>query len=167
MDFAPLQALPPVIQVHVISAVLAISIGPFVLLRKRHDRLHKCLGYVWVLSMLSVAISGLFIPGFALQILGHFGPIHAFVVLTLFSLWKGMAAIFRGNIRRHRAYMSGLYWNGLLVAGAVNFLPGRAINRTLFPAEPQMGYVVLAAIIAALLWFRVIRPRFLQRVRAA
>lgn len=167
MDFAPFLNLPFNIQLHVCAALLAIAIGPFAILRPRRDRLHKGLGYVWVLAMLTVALSGFSIPSFGLAVLGHLGPIHLFAVLTLFSLWKGIAAIFRGNITAHRAWLTGLYWQGLLVAGLVNFLPGRAVNRTLFPDTPQTGYAVIALGGALLLWFRVIGPNLHRGRRGA
>lgn len=159
MDFSPFLNLPPVIQVHAISATISVLLGPFVILRKRRDQFHKIAGYVWVITMLSVAISALFIPSFGLAIVGHFGPIHLFVVLTLTSLWKGMAAIFRGDITGHRAWMRGLYWNGLLIAGLVNFLPDRMTNRLFFPDHPDLGYAVIVLGGAALVWFQMIRPR--------
>lgn len=159
MDFSPFLNLPTVIQVHAVCASIAVLLGPFVVLRTRRDRFHKAAGYVWVLAMFSVAGSALFIPSFGFAFIGHFGPIHLFVVLTLTSLWKGMAAIFRGDLTAHRAWMSGLYWNGLLIAGLVNFLPDRMVNQLVFPDHSDLGYVVIALGSAALLWFRLVRPR--------
>ena len=163
MDFAPFLELPLVIKIHAICATLAIFLGPFAILRKRRDRLHKTAGYFWVLTMLAVAISAIFIPSFGFAIIGPFGPIHLFVVLTLVSLWKGMGAVFRGDITAHREWMSGLYWQGLLVAGLVNFLPGRMTNRSLFPEIPELGYLVIGLGGTALIWFRLIRPKLRKR----
>jgi uncharacterized membrane protein len=159
MNFAPFLELPLIIQAHASSALLAVFLGPFAILRRRRDRLHKISGYVWVVAMLSVAVTSLFIPSFGVAVIGHFGPIHLFAVLTLVSLWQGMRAIFRGDITGHRAWLSGLYWQGLLVAGLVNFLPGRAVNRMLFSDMPDAGFVVIGVGGGLMIWFRVIRPR--------
>lgn len=158
MDFAPFLNLPVIIQLHALSGLIALVIGPFAVLRPRRDRLHKTLGYIWVLAMASLGLTGLMIPSFGLVIIGHFGPIHLFVVITAVSLFMGMRAIFRGDISAHRAWLSGLYWQGLLLAGAFNFLPGRMVNRMLFPNAPELGYLCLAAGLSAILWFRLIRP---------
>ncbi|MEP1537350.1 MAG: DUF2306 domain-containing protein [Paracoccaceae bacterium] len=159
MDTAPFLELPLYIQLHAASATLAILIGPIAIYRKRRDRLHKSAGYLWVLSMLTVAITGLFIPSFGLAVVGHLGPIHLFVALTIVSLWQGMHAIFRGNITAHRAALSGLYWQGLILAGLFNFIPGRMTNRSLFPENPELGYVVMALGGALIVWIRFIKPR--------
>lgn len=159
MDFAPFLEMPATIQLHAASASLAIILGPFAVLRQRRDRMHKIIGYVWVLAMLVVAVSALFIPSFGVAIIGPFGPIHLFVVITLVSLWQGMRAVLQGDIPRHRAWMSGLYWQGLLVAGLVNFLPGRMVNRATFPEHPALGYAVIVLGAATLIWFRILRPR--------
>lgn len=164
MDFAPFFELPVVIKVHVLSALTGVVLGPFAILRTRRDRLHKVVGYIWVLAMLSVGVSALFISSFGVAILGHFGPIHLFVVLTFVSLWQGMRAVFRGDIDAHREWLSGLYWQGLLLAGLVNFLPGRAINRMMFPDAGEHGYIVIGLGGAALVWFRIIRPRWRRRI---
>ncbi len=163
MDIAPFLELPFYIQLHASSATLAILLGPVAIYRKRRDRLHKIAGYIWVLSMLTVALSGLFIPSFGLAIIGHMGPIHLFVALTLYSLWMGMRAIFRGNVTAHRAAFSGLYWQGLLVAGLFNFLPGRMINRVLFPEAPENGYVAMACVGCVIFWMRILKPLLLSR----
>ena len=159
MNVAPFLDLPLYIQLHAASASLAILIGPIAIYRKRRDRLHKTTGYVWVFAMVTVALTGLFIPSFGLSVIWHLGPIHLFVALTLITLWHGMRAIFRGDIVAHRAAFSGLYWHGLLIAGLFNFLPGRMTNRSLFPDNPEIGYVVLAVGCASIVWIRLIKPR--------
>ena len=50
MTLQPYLDASLIVQVHVIAAAMALFIGPFVLWRKRRDRLHKVLGYIWVLS---------------------------------------------------------------------------------------------------------------------
>ena len=140
MTFAPFLEAPVHIQLHAAAALLAIVLGPFVILRHRRDRLHKIGGYVWVLAMLTVAISSFWITSFG--VIGPFSPIHLLSFLVLWSIYTGMRHVFAGRIEAHRQTFQGLYWRGLLIAGLVNFLPGRATSRAVFPETPEAGYLV-------------------------
>lgn len=66
------------------------------------------------------------------QFLNHFGFIHTFSVLTLFSVPTAYFAARRGDLRVHRAAMIGLYVGGILIAGTLAFLPGRMLHDWLF-----------------------------------
>ena len=92
MSLDPILTASLTIQLHVLGAILAIAVGPFALLRKSRDRVHKIAGYIWVVAMYLAAGSSLFISEGAM--LGPFGPIHILSFLTLFSLTRGMMAIF-------------------------------------------------------------------------
>ena len=159
MTLAPLINAPLLIQFHMFWALLAVLLGPVAIHRKRRDRLHKIVGYVWVASMFMVATSALGIPAHGLAIVGPIGPIHLFVALTYWSLWTGMRAIYRRNVQSHRTVLRGLYWQGLAIAGLFNFLPGRAVNRSLFPDTPQIGLFILAVGAAGLIWLAVAQRR--------
>lgn len=159
MSYIPILQAPGLIQFHACVAMVALILGPIAIHRKRRDRLHKVIGYVWVLAMLAVAISALFIPSFDLALVGHLGPIHLLALLALFSVAQGMLAIWRRDLRTHERAMSGLYYQGLLIAGLFNFLPGRVVNRTLFPDIPEAGIAVILVGGAALIWFRWLRGR--------
>ena len=139
-----LQTLPQ-IQIHAGFGVIALLLGPFVLWRRKRDRTHKVLGYVWVLAMGLCALGGLFIPS-------HFtpwgiGPIHALSIYALLGLFVAMRAIYRRNIAEHREVMQNLYVRGVMLAGAFNFLPGRTMQRSLIPDAPELGYVIIAAVL--------------------
>jgi len=161
MSLLPLLQASPVIQLHVGAALLAIVIGPIALYRLRRDRLHKVLGYVWVLAMGVVATSSFWIHSFA--VIGPFSPIHGFALFTYWSLYTGMRHVFAGRIALHRLAMRSLYWHGLWIAGLFNFLPGRVTNRIFFGANPELGYLVLALGLGAIVVWG-IRAR--QGVRA-
>ena len=141
MTLTPFLEAPVIIQLHAAAALLAIVLGPFVILRHRRDRLHKAGGYVWVVAMLVVAISSFGITSFG--VIGPFSPIHLLSILALWSIYSGMRHIFAGRVEAHRQTFQGLYWRGLLIAGLVNFLPGRATNRSIFSETPEAGYLVL------------------------
>lgn len=143
MSLTPLIELPATIQIHTALALLAVLLGPFVIYRTRRDRVHKTLGYVWVGAMVGVAISAFFIPSTLLPLVGPFGPIHGLAVLVLYSLGRGIVAIRNGDIRRHKAELRGLYWQGLAIAGLLTLLPGRVLNDALFSAAPNLGLAVV------------------------
>ncbi|MFP4450126.1 MAG: DUF2306 domain-containing protein, partial [Rhodosalinus sp.] len=77
MAFDVLTATPLIVQLHLAAALPALLLGPVALYRRRRDRLHKTFGYLWVASILGLAVSGLFIRS-EIALLGPFGPIHLF-----------------------------------------------------------------------------------------
>ncbi|MEQ9662660.1 MAG: DUF2306 domain-containing protein [Parasphingopyxis sp.] len=103
---------------HLASVVPAIPIGAIVLYRRKGDRTHKLLGRIWVMLMLTAALSSF---GFA------FSFIHLFSVLVLVSIPLSLWALKRGDIAGHRKAMEGMYI-GLVVAGAFAFIPGRFLG---------------------------------------
>lgn len=153
MTLDPFLAAPLHIQIHALAATFAVVAGPVALYRRRRDRLHWVIGYLWIAAMLCVAISAFFIHSFA--VIGPFSPLHGFALLTLWSLWTGVAAARRGDIRRHNRTFRNLYWFGLMTAGAANFLPGRMVNEAAFGGRDQLGWIALAlaaAVIARVAW---------------
>lgn len=165
MTFEPILTAPPHIQIHAISAFLAIIVGPIAILRKRRDRLHKTMGYVWVVSMIVAAASSFLIHSFPL--IGPFSPIHLLSILVFWTLWSAISHVRAGRVTEHALAMRSLYWRGLLIAGFLNFLPGRTTNRIFFDDNQKAGYIVivlgLAAIFAPVLW-RMIRARVEQNL---
>jgi len=130
------------IQIHLISAIESIIIGPFVLLRSRRDKWHKALGYIWVTNMFLAAASSLFIhenPMF-----GPFSPIHLLSVLTLWGLVETVRHAKNRNIVAHKQTVKTLYVAALGGAGVLAFLPGRILNVTFFrDAEVQAFIAIL------------------------
>lgn len=143
MSLDPFLAAPLHIQFHAGAALLAIGLGPVALYRRRRDRTHKIVGYVWVLAMLTVATTAFFIHSFA--VIGPFSPLHGFALLTYWSLWRAIAFVRAGRIRAHEMTLRGLYWSGLMIAGLANFLPDRRVNEAVFGGQDHWGYVVIAA----------------------
>ncbi|MDA7425323.1 DUF2306 domain-containing protein [Thalassococcus lentus] len=156
MTLEPYMSTNLITQIHIVTATIAVVIGPFALFRRRRDRLHKMSGYVWVIAMATAALSSFGITSFG--VVGPFSPIHLLAILALWSLWVAMRAVFAGKIKTHEEAMKSLYWNGLLVAGAFQFLPGRSTNRVFFGDQQEHGYIVLALVLAAIVG-RVIRRR--------
>ncbi|WP_439522442.1 DUF2306 domain-containing protein [Marivita sp.] len=157
MTLLPFLSAPLPIQVHAIAACLALMLGPVALYRRRRDRTHKVVGYIWVTAMAVLAISSFLIPSHFTPI--GIGPLHGFAILTLWSLWAGINAAIARNIARHEAILRSLYSNGLIIAGSFTFLPGRTLNRMLFGEPSQLGWVVISALLG-LVVLRVMLPRF-------
>lgn len=155
MTLNPLFEASLQIQIHAITAIIAFVLGPFAIYRRRRDRLHKVLGYIWVVLMLIAATSAIFIN--EIRLIGPFSPIHAFVVLTYVSLWQGIRAAISGQIEKHRKAMSQLYFFALVGAGLFTFLPGRTMSRMVFPEYPVVGFVVLCLVAISLFWRNRIR----------
>lgn len=142
MSPEPYLSAPPVIQIHAAAAFVALVLGPWVIHRQRRDRLHKTMGYVWITGMATAALSSFAIHSF--PVVGPFSPIHLLACLALWSIYRGIAAAVQGDIRTHREVFRSLYWYGLVIAGLVNFLPGRTTNRTFFGEDGHLGWVVIA-----------------------
>lgn len=133
-DVAARQSRPmslPVM-IHLSTVIPAIPLGAFVLWRKKGDRLHKHMGRIWAMLMLTTAIASFWI-GRPEQGLGGTGLsfIHIFSVVTLFSIPYGIWQIRRGNVQEHYRAMQGPYI-GLLVAGLFAFIPGRVMGSLVF-----------------------------------
>ncbi|MBC2670626.1 DUF2306 domain-containing protein [Novosphingobium piscinae] len=109
-------ALP--IRLHIGAVVVALALTPAILLRRRGDRPHRWLGYVWVAGMALAAASS-----FAVREVNHgqFSPIHLLSVFVLVQLPRAVLAARRGQLARHRSAVRGIVTGGLLIAGAFTF----------------------------------------------
>ncbi|MEX0285343.1 MAG: DUF2306 domain-containing protein [Paracoccaceae bacterium] len=148
MSLDPLLSAPLEVQVHAVAGMIALLLGPAALYRQRRDRWHKVIGYTWGLSILVAALSSFLITG--LSLIGPFSPIHLLSIYALWSIWVGLRSIRIGNIARHRGWMTGFYWHGVVIAASFTFLPGRILNETLFPQSPSLGYIIIASGLAAI-----------------
>ena len=89
MTFEPILNAPIYILIHASAAMIALLMGPFVILRNRRDRLHKIVGYIWVVVMACAAISSFWIMEF--RLIGPFSPIHGLSIYVLWSLYRGVS----------------------------------------------------------------------------
>jgi uncharacterized membrane protein len=118
---------------HLATVLPAFAIGVFQLLRRKGTPSHKLLGKIYMILMLATGLITLAMPAeVGPRIFGHFGFIHAFSFLTLYSAPAAYFAIRRGNIKVHRANMIGLYVGGILIAGSFALAPGRMLHEWLF-----------------------------------
>lgn len=130
-SLAPLITASLAIQIHVIGAVSTFLIGLLLLCAPKGFRLHKTMGWAWVISMAVTAISSFFITG----LMGsNYSPIHALSAWTMIGLPFGVAAIRRRDVNKHRHTMTGMFVGGMVIAGLFSFLPGRLMWEIFFVA---------------------------------
>jgi uncharacterized membrane protein len=128
-DLAPLAAAGLAVQAHVASAVTAFLLGLAMFARVKGDGLHRAIGWAWVAAMFVTAASSLFITG----INGDaYSLIHLISGWTLVALPMAVYAARKRRIAVHRRAMTGLFLGGLVIAGALTFLPGRVMFRVFF-----------------------------------
>ncbi|MEM9054363.1 MAG: DUF2306 domain-containing protein [Pseudomonadota bacterium] len=125
----PILSAPTVIQVHVAGALSAFSIGLILLFAPKGFRLHKTLGWAWIIAMGVTAVSSFFITG----LMGRsYSPIHALSAWTMIGLPFGVAAVRRRELKKHRQTMTGMYVGAMVIAGLFSFLPGRLMWEIFF-----------------------------------
>ncbi|MGE0502744.1 MAG: DUF2306 domain-containing protein [Rhizobiaceae bacterium] len=154
MTLEPLISASPAIQVHVAAAVAAFVLGGVVLFRRKGGRTHMMLGRVWVLLMLVVVFSSLFIH--TIRLWGIWSPIHLLSVGAFVSLVYGVAMIRRRNVSAHKRTMQGTYLGALVIAGFFTFMPGRIMHEVLLsgtsPTELALICVAAAGLTAWVIW---------------
>lgn len=128
-DWGLLARQPWVVQVHIAAAVGALLLGTVQLVGIKGTGIHRLIGWSWVIAMLTVAVSSLFIR----QINpGAFSWIHLLSGWTLIALPMAIFAIRKGHVGSHASGMTWTFIGGLIVAGAFTFLPGRLMWEVFF-----------------------------------
>lgn len=152
MTLAPFLNAPFVIQLHIIAALMALSLGPVALLRRSRDRVHRLAGRAWIAAMAVTALSSFFI--YTIRLVGPFSPIHILSIITLVGLWEGLRQVRAGRIADHKRTMMSLYVFGMGIPGLFTLLPGRIMNAIVFPQAPWVGFwaAVATMLIGGLAW---------------
>ncbi|GAC1040516.1 DUF2306 domain-containing protein [Rhizobium sp. No.120] len=150
MTFEPLLDAPLAIQIHVVAVVPAALLGAYLLARPKGTPRHRQLGKIWLVLMVVTALSSFFIH----QINMFYGlsPIHLLSVLVLFGCWGAIANARKHNIDAHKRIVRGLYFGGIVGAGAFTFLPGRIMNKVAFDGDEMAPFLIAAGIVTTLLW---------------
>jgi len=128
-DPAPLLAASPVIKVHLGAAVLAFFLGVVMLASRKGATFHRRAGWLWAGLITLVAGSSLFITTITP---GRWSYIHILTGLTLVMLPMALIAARRHNVKAHRKHMLGLFFGGMIIAGAFTFVPGRLMWQVFF-----------------------------------
>ncbi len=118
---------------HLATILPAFLIGTYLMVRRKGTPNHRLLGKIYLSLMVITAVVTLFMPAqVGGRLFNHFGFIHAFSLLALYSAPTAFLAARRGNIKAHRGSMIGLYVGGILIAGAFTFAPGRLLHDWVF-----------------------------------
>ena len=137
MSLEPLLTAPLVVQIHAFGAMAGLLLGFVQIVSPKGTLPHKSIGLLWIAIMAAVGISSAFIqhpvePGDPFW--KRFSPIHLFTLLTAYALVQGGWLLLRGGpaMRFHSRPFIGLFIGGLVVAGALAFLPGRIMHQVAF-----------------------------------
>jgi len=115
--------------IHLAAVVPALAIGVTQLFMTKGTRIHKKLGWIWVLAMVVAAVSSFWIM--ELRKGAGFSLIHLLSLWTLISLACAIWFIRRGNVRAHKGFMIGTLL-GLAGAGIGAVMPGRFLSQVIF-----------------------------------
>ena len=122
-------AIPTLVWPHLATIATALALTPVMLLRRRGDRLHRRLGWIWAVAMFLTAFDSLFIR---LINRGGFSIIHILSVWTLIQVPVIVLAARRHDIARHRSAVRGMVLGALLIAGFFTFPFDRLLGHWLF-----------------------------------
>ena len=121
---------------HLITVVPCFIIGTVLLLIKKGTSVHQNFGRIYMVLMLITAFITLFMPArVGSQIFNHFGWIHSFSFLTLYTVPTAYLAIKKGNVKVHKRKMILLYFGAIIIAGGFTFAPGRYLNELFFGSK--------------------------------
>jgi uncharacterized membrane protein len=127
--YAQWALLPWQLWLHLGTIVIALVITPVMMLRRRGDKWHRRLGWVWSASMLITAIVS-FRIGFEGK--SGFTPLYILSVLMLIQVPLLFFTARGRNIISHRRHARGMIIGGLLVAGIFTFPFNRLLGNWLF-----------------------------------
>jgi uncharacterized membrane protein len=114
---------------HLGTMIVALSLTPVMLLRRRGDPLHRQLGRVWVMAMILTALVSFTIRD---ANSGGFSFIHILSIWTLVQVPLIYWSARTHNVRQHRSSVRGMVLGALLIAGFFTFPFNRLLGHWLF-----------------------------------
>jgi len=118
---------------HLATVLPCFVIGTILLLIKKGTPFHKMSGRVYMVLMLITAVITLFMPAeVGPRFLNHFGWIHSFSFLALYTVPTAYFAIKKGKVKSHKRKMILLYFGSIIIAGSFTFMPGRYLHSVFF-----------------------------------
>ena len=118
---------------HLSTVVPCFVIGTILLIIKKGTTFHKVSGRIYMILMLITATITLFMSAkVGPTILNHFGYIHLFSFLTIYTVPTAYLAIKKGNVKTHKRKMIILYFGAIIIAGGFTFVPGRYLYSVFF-----------------------------------
>jgi uncharacterized membrane protein len=114
---------PLAIQIHLATVIPAFFLGTWLtFFSRKGSHFHRILGSIYLGLMTITAMAAMFIRSLNP---GQLSWLHVFVPITLLSVFTAIWRIRRKDVAGHKAAMLGLYFGGLIIAGAFTFFPGR------------------------------------------
>lgn len=120
--------MPPVIALHMTSALLAVPLGAWLLLRAKGTTAHRLGGRLYVALMLAVALSSFWMTGLAGA---QWSFLHVLSLAAIFGLVAAIVHARAGRIARHRRAMLSVYISLLITLGWAA-MPGRTFGDMLW-----------------------------------
>ena len=130
MSLTPLLDAAPAIPMHAFAAMAAFALGLVQFAAPKGTLPHRTIGWIWVLLMVSVAISSFWIH--TIRLVGPFSPIHLLSIFTLIVLPIAVWRARRHRIADHRRIMTMIFAGALVIAGLFTFVPGRIMHAVVF-----------------------------------
>ena len=121
--------VPAFVWGHIATILIATTLTPVMLMRRRGDRLHRRLGWVWVAAMAATAVLTFGIRGLNR---GSLSWIH---ILSAWTLVQVPLIVWTARTHRHRHHRNavrGTAAGALLIAGIFTFPFDRLLGRWLF-----------------------------------
>jgi uncharacterized membrane protein len=121
--------VPVFVWAHILTILAALVLTPVMMLRRRGDRLHRRLGYVWVAAMAATAAFTFGIRGI------NQGSLSLIHILSAWTLVQVPVIVWHARRRQHRAHRTavrGMVTGALLVAGIFTFPFDRLMGHWLF-----------------------------------
>ncbi|AZQ45240.1 DUF2306 domain-containing protein [Nonlabens ponticola] len=118
---------------HLATVIPCVFLGAYLLAFSKGTTTHRMLGKIYMSLMFITALITIFMPAMVGPTLfNHFGWIHLFTLLTLWTVPTALIAVRKGNIKAHKRKMVLLYIGALLIAGGFTFVPGRYMHELVF-----------------------------------
>ena len=121
--------VPAIVWAHIATIVTALMLTPVMLLRRRGDRLHRRLGWIWCTAMAATAIFTFWIRGL------NPGSLYFIHILSAWTLVQVPLIVWharRHAAARHRSAVRGMVTGALLIAGIFTFPFDRLLGSWLF-----------------------------------
>lgn len=110
------------IQIHIVAAMISLVVGIVIFTRRKGTSFHKMMGKFFLVFMLVTAGSSFFIREINR---GEMSWIHIFIPVTVFASVEAVYFVRKGNIKRHKRAVQGMFFGALMIPGILSFLPGR------------------------------------------
>lgn len=146
--------------IHLISGIIALILGGLIIILKKGTKIHKQVGYVYVISMIILIITSFFIY----RLFGKFGIFHYLSLLSTFSLLAGMLPMYKKvkTPKDYETHFKRMYWSvvGLYAAFAAESF-SRIPKFGGFWTAVAWGFVII--FIVCFITFLIKRPQWSKK----